>query len=1029
MKVNSLLRSNCSLLGSARSALALAVVAIIAIGCSGGSPGDPDNRGAFKVVTISTGSGTVYPYRIRTTDQFGNPTTTVVNIESEETLKAHVNANNGVLPVSTFPTDAVLPDGNPGNHFLHFAFKHKLDPKSIISDLLADQSQSGLTGALNILAYDPSTETAATVKGRGFVNGITYYNVNGELLPVRAVIKDEPPLDPVIVNGVDIVDEILDKETLQPLNPPQFLTGRTAGFPNFAGAADLVTTKSFTFVADTNGLLTAPFEKFPDDRLLRIIVTNAVRDSENDILEQEIGVATTVGADPNPPQVLGYLNLPQILPGNNQVGIDPTGSILIRFNKPVQPGEVGSFFDPQQFVPPSGGVSITVTAAAVTFPVIYHADPVSYGDLMNYIVKPAYNLPGDSPVDVTVQNTTINSLTGQTIGVPVTTRFTTGTGPGIVNAPVAPEAVYIGLGGSQPGVSVIDLNGFGQGTGDIHNTRWPLNPNIGEPDVVPSEAPGTSNLDAGSGGALTLVKDTNLNTRLLRDPIVSDVTDIHVGAPLDLIFNNENINRNAGRSNQINQLLIGQQMSGNTITQPPVPNPPRLVFPPPNPDRAIFGEEPATKSSVGPPGALITGGPPVNCRSVGLNKLVQGNPFSTVQNELGLYGTTFMGVFVGPQPPPGSPPPPMPFCPFTSRQQIGHFLYVLDRDNRQVLVVNSNRFTVLDSIQMSDPVSMAMSPNMTRLAVTNFASASVSFIDIDPTSSRFHQIVNETRVEQGPTGIAWQPDGEDILVVSTESNFLTIISALDFTVRRSLGGFLNGPIDIIATERYFTTGNFSAVWYAYILNSNGTVAIYESGPDGVNGWGFNDIIGSVTNVAFPRAKAMTYDHSGGFGGVYIGHTDDSGLGMVSRLSLTSTPLNVLPLNPVSGGFILPPTYRQKEWTVTQRFGGITPGTPLRDLMTGNSVIDVCTDELTNVGGLLGQNNLLAPGYTSTPYTHSGKHVIKAVPGGLVRAVTPRLLFVALSDVGNVDIFELQTSTRVATVDAPGVRVVSSYWRQ
>ena len=123
-----------------------------------------------------------------------------------------------------------------------------------------------------------------------------------------------------------------------------------------------------------------------------------------------------------------------------------------------------------------------------------------------------------------------------------------------------------------------------------------------------------------------------------------------------------------------------------------------------------------------------------------------------------------MGVFVGPQPPPASPPPPPPFCPFTSRQQVGHFLYVLDRDNRQIVVVNSNRFTVLDTIQMSDPVSMAMSPNMTRLAVSNFASSSVSFVDIDPTSVELppgrHR---DPRRRVGPTGIAWQPDGEDVL--------------------------------------------------------------------------------------------------------------------------------------------------------------------------------------------------------------------------------------------------------------------------
>ena len=990
-----------SLAGSVVSLPLLAVAGLVAVGCTGGVKGDPDNRGDFKVVSISTGSGSVYPYRIRATDSFGNPTSTVLNIESAATLRQFVNGNNGVLPVATLPTAAVLPDGNPGSHFLHFTFSHKLDIDSILSNLLADQANSGLFGSLSILAYDPSTETSIAVRGRGFVNGYTYYNEGGVLRRVLAVEADG--------TGTRVVD------------------ARAAGFPNYAGSADLVSRKSFVFIADTDDNL-ATAEIFPNNRLLRLVVTNAVRDSENDILEQEVGVATTVGSDPNPPQVLGYLSTPQILPGNNQTGVDPTGSILIRFNKPVQPADVGAFFDATLFTPPTGGVSLSVTAAAATFPVIYYADPISYGDLMNYIIKPAYNLPGQSVVDITVQATTINSLNAVPISVPVTTRFTTGDGPGIVNAPVAPEAIYVGIGGAEPGVSVIDLNGLGQGTGDINNTRWPLNPNIGVAGVVPPMAPGTSNLDAGSGGTLTLTRDTNGNTRLLRDPILSDVTDIHVGAPLDLIYNNENINRNASRSNQINELL-GIAMAGNVITQPPVPNPPRLVFPPPNPNRAIFGEEPAVKSSLGPPGALITGGPPATCAAVGLNLLVRGNPFSTVQNELGIYGTNFMGVFVGPQPPPGSPPPPPPFCPFTSRQQVGHFLYVLDRDNRQVLVVNSNRFTVLDTIQLSDPVSMAMAPNMTRLAVTNFASSSVSFIDIDPTSSTFHQVVAETRVESGPTGVSWQPDGEDILVLSTDANFLTVISALDFTVRRTLGGFLNAPIDVICTERYIGNGNNSGVYNAYVLNSNGTIAIYESGPDGVNGIGYNDIIGSVTNVAFPRARSMAYDMQTGLGGVFIGHTDDNGLGQVSRLALTSTPNGPLQLNPISGGFILPPTFRQKEWNVTQRIGGLTATTPVRDLMTGNSIIDLCFDDLINFGGYTGQANLYAPSFVSTPYTHSGKHVLKNANGAFLRASNPRLLFVALSDVGNVDVFEILTGTRIATIAVPGVRVVSNYWRQ
>ncbi len=978
---------------------ALAVFGLVA--CAGGVKGDRDNRGDFKVTSISTGQGTIYPYRIRQVDSFGNPTSTVLNVESIDTLKANVNGNNGVLPVATFGATATLPNGSPGNHFLHFTFSHKLDPTSILSNLLANQTNSGLTTAVAVVAYNPATEQSTTLNGRGFVGGYTFYNEAGNLRLVKAVETNSS-------DDISVLD------------------GRATGFPaGFSGAGALAGPKSFVFIADTDNDLTS-FETFPNNRLIRLVVTNAVKDSEGHILEQEICTATTVGTDPNPPQVLGYTTSPSISPGNSQTGVDPTTTIQVRFNKPVQPGQVGQFFDPQQFTPPLGGLTLSVTAAAQTFGVIYHADPLNYGDLCNYTVRPAYTLPGQATVTVTVQNTTIRSLQGDLIGQPVSTTFTTSQGSGIVNAPVAPEAIYVGIGGAQPGVSVIDLNGFGQGTGDPAVSRFVLNPNIGVVGVTPPLAPGTTTLDGGSAGVLTLAADTNLNTRLLRDPLVGEIVDIHVGAPLDLVFNNENINTNASRANQMNP-ATGAGATGNTITQAPHPNPPKLVFPPPNPNRAIFGEEPTTTSSGGPPGNIITTSPP--CQNSPLNQLVTGNPFSSQQGAVGIYGGFQRGTFYGPQPPPASPPPPPPFCPFTSRQQVGHFLYVLDRSNRQILVVNSNRFTVLDTLRLSDPVSMTISPNMTRLAVSNFASSTITFIDIDPLSQTFHQVVAETRVERGPTGIAWQPDGEDVLVVSPGANLMTIVSGQDFSVRRTVSGFLNEPIDVAVTPRFVTTAFLQGVYYAYILNSNGTVAVYESGPDGVNGFGFNDIIGTVATVTFPRAKSIIYDYANANGAVFIGHVDDSGLGQVSRLELTAAPVGQLPLNPNSGGFILPPTFRQKEWTVTQRFGGRNATTPVRDLLSGNSVIDIAQDEIFNVGGATGQITQFNAGYANTPYVHSGKHALKLVGGAPVLPITPKLLFVALSDVGRVDVLEIATGRRVAAISVPGVRTVSSYWRQ
>ena len=951
-------------------------LALALASCGGGSSGDPDNRGDFTVATISTGRGTIYPYRIRQVDIFGNPTPDVVNIEDIDTLKENLTDVNGVLPVATLGATAELPDGTPGNQFLSFEFTHKLDVESILSPLLANQSNAGLTGALNVLGYDTATEATSTLLGRGFVNGYTYFNEAGVLVKVKAVEE----------NGEFV----------------RILDARAAGFPNYQGAAALVGKKSFVFVADNDNNLQT-LDVFPDDKLIRLVVSNAVRDTEGDPLDLEVTTATTVGDDTEPPQVIGFTAVPDITPGNGQANVDPTTQIQVRFNKPVQPGDVGAFFDPAVFTPPLGGLTISVTAAAQTFGLLYSADPFSYADLCNYRITPAYNLPGQASVTVTVQNTTIRSLNQVLVGTAVNSSFTTSDGPGIVNAPVAPEAIYVGVGGATPGVSVIDLNGFGQGTGELTSTRFPLNPNIGQPGVNPALSPGTTNLDAGSGGALTLVKDSQLNTLLIRAPLVGSVTDIQVGAPLDLVFNNENINVNASASNQVNA-GTGLGAAGNCIFSAPHPNPPRLVFPPPNPDRAIFGEEPTV--------------------SGGVNLLQQGNPFSSVQGELGIFGTSAI-TFVGPAPPPNQPPPPPQYTPFNVRQQVGHFLYVLDSENRRVLVLNSNRFTVLDTINFPGPVDLSISPNLKLMAVANYAGSTVSFLDIDPLSSRFHQIVGEARVQAGPIKVSWQPDGEDVIAVCQGSNFLSIISAADLSVRRSVSGFLNNPVDVAVTPRFVATGFTQGVYYAYVLNANGSVSIYESGPDGVNGIGFNDMVGQIPNVTFPRARGIRYDYASQNGSAYIGHIDENGLGVVSRLDLTSSPTGPQPLNANSGGFVLPPTFRQKEYGVNVKFGGTSATTPVRDLLSGNAVADVCTDELINFGGAAGQATQFNTGLSLPSFRHSGKDGVK----GTAPAVTPRLLFVAYSDVGRIDVFEIISGRKITSIQAPGVRSVSGYWRQ
>jgi DNA-binding beta-propeller fold protein YncE len=72
------------------------------------------------------------------------------------------------------------------------------------------------------------------------------------------------------------------------------------------------------------------------------------------------------------------------------------------------------------------------------------------------------------------------------------------------------------------------------------------------------------------------------------------------------------------------------------------------------------------------------------------------------------------------------------------RQQLGHFLYSVDTVANQVVVLNSNTFDVITRISTSDPTELAMGPNLDFLAVTNRATGTVSFIDIDPRSRSFH---------------------------------------------------------------------------------------------------------------------------------------------------------------------------------------------------------------------------------------------------------------------------------------------------
>ena len=61
--------------------------------------------------------------------------------------------------------------------------------------------------------------------------------------------------------------------------------------------------------------------------------------------------------------------------------------------------------------------------------------------------------------------------------------------------------------------------------------------------------------------------------------------------------------------------------------------------------------------------------------------------------------------------------------------------------------------------------------------------------------------------------------------------------------------------------------------------------------------------------------------------------------------------------------------------------------------------------------------------------HSLKGVVKNGAMGFEAAHEPMFLFVALGDTGNVDVVEIATGSRIATIDVPDVRCLGNYFRQ
>jgi hypothetical protein len=582
--------------------------------------------------------------------------------------------------------------------------------------------------------------------------------------------------------------------------------------------------------------------------------------------------------------------------------------------------------------------------------------------------------------------------------------------------------------------------------------------NIQGATLRPPLQQGFCTINGGSAGVYSLAMDSSLNDLLVRPPLVTSVGDTMIGHALDSSFNNgpSPFGCQSGGGNLcafdgvklINPVFNGNSMipvqngqvngtinpgAENLVCWGPHPNPPPLVFPPLCVSPYIGGQEPTS----------IDSGPTIQPPAVGaglFNLLGPGDPFGSPLAHppvppTGLLSPEQNSYFEGPS----MPAQNQIFCqPYMIRQQIGSYVYLIDRGRREIVVINSNRMTIIDRIPTQDPTTLAMSPNVNLLAIVNQTANLVSFLDIDPLSSTFHQIVQETIVGSRPRGVAWEPGNEDILVCNETENTVSIISAASLEVRKVVRSQLSLPFDVAITPRQLGWGFFRNVYFGYVLNRNGRVAIFESGPNTVNGWGYDDVIG-IVQAQFLNPKAIQPDHVDLRSAVWIAHEGpidpatgqpgELGVPAVSKLVIQSGSVGQLILNFNS---ILIPQFRDMFFGVQVSVGP--------DQLSGIPV-DIAFDDLRNWTGL---PNFFTPFSIGAPVPVNGKQLVRLVnPNGYHPTNTPRYMFLAVPNptvgTGVVDVVRIDQGfvrtdtnpfvTGIQSVQATNCQVVADYFRQ
>jgi DNA-binding beta-propeller fold protein YncE len=439
---------------------------------------------------------------------------------------------------------------------------------------------------------------------------------------------------------------------------------------------------------------------------------------------------------------------------------------------------------------------------------------------------------------------------------------------------------------------------------------------------------------------------------------VGVVRDVEIGEFLDTIyFDADNLFASPQRHRSFNTPVLGS-LDNNSIADPPLPNPPPLRFPVGLPHTAVvFDQSDLTRAPF-----LIEGtqvfknsepmwfddgtGVPSTAAVRQVNGLIQLNPTANDSNGSAFdkphlpksgFASPFVGpgggtgttitkyVMTGPAPrtatagavilatlnaaSPGNYDSGGIVAPvYQSRQQIGNFLFVADGVNKKLHALNSNTMEVLQSLSLPDPYGLGLSHDLATLYVSNEGDDSLSVVDADPTSDSFMTERKRIPVGSGPRSVTVTPDNEDVFVCNFSGSSISIVDVPNSQVRKTLTqGGLDQPWDVaIGMREGAAMPSFqSGTYHAYISNFGGdNVLVFQSGPSGLAGIGYDSIVGAVKPNEPPQAGSPTflemfqprgicYDPVAptpdGFGqtvGCFVAHKDQNGRAVVTRIAYT-----------------------------------------------------------------------------------------------------------------------------------------------